>query len=125
MNRYDVDTQALLDLHAECEASSVMQEQEKVMMHIKQQLLNTLPGFQKEEENFSWMAAADHFVCRKAYQTLSTWPGTEELHLQTLDHLSFRFQQVKCMMILLQLYHVNNDCSFIRMLRYSNELQVL
>lgn len=41
---------------------------------------------------FTWLAAADHFVCRDAHQ-IPLIPGSEELAQTAVQHLSYRFQK--------------------------------
>ncbi|KDO35780.1 hypothetical protein SPRG_18914 [Saprolegnia parasitica CBS 223.65] len=59
---------------------------------LKQELVHRLPMFREGGEAFTWMKAADHFICRDAH-ALEYLPETKELAKPTIDHLSLRFQQ--------------------------------
>uniref|UniRef100_K3W775 Histidine acid phosphatase n=1 Tax=Globisporangium ultimum (strain ATCC 200006 / CBS 805.95 / DAOM BR144) TaxID=431595 RepID=K3W775_GLOUD len=58
----------------------------------KAELTRALPMFASGSQPFTWMAAADYFVCRDAHG-VSMIPGTEAHCDASVLHLSFRFHQ--------------------------------
>lgn len=65
---------------------------EHEMMSIKQELTRLFPAVNSGHIPFSWLNAADYFVCRRAYQ-IPYISGTEVHGEATERHLSYRFHQ--------------------------------
>ncbi|CAK4510260.1 unnamed protein product [Aphanomyces euteiches] len=63
-------------------------EREAAMAPIKAELMRLLPMY--STERFTWMNAADYFVCRQAHG-LDYITHTEPFAKETIDHLAFRF----------------------------------
>ncbi|OWZ24685.1 hypothetical protein PHMEG_000208 [Phytophthora megakarya] len=59
---------------------------------IKQELTRLFPAIDSGKVPFTWLTAADYFVCRRAHQAPYI-PGTEVHRDATEKHLGFRFHQ--------------------------------
>ena len=66
---------------------------EHEMAPIKHELVRLFPAVHSGQVPFTWLTAADYFVCRRAHQAPCI-PGTETYADVTERHLGFRFYQV-------------------------------
>ncbi|ETK80546.1 hypothetical protein F441_16191 [Phytophthora nicotianae CJ01A1] len=62
------------------------------MAPIKQELMRLFPAVDSGQVPFTWLTAADYFVCRRSHQ-VPYIPGTEVHGNATERHLGFRFHQ--------------------------------
>ncbi|KAG2769718.1 hypothetical protein PC129_g1012 [Phytophthora cactorum] len=65
---------------------------EHEMAPIKQELTRLFPAVESGQIPFTWLTAADYFVCRRSHQ-VPYIPGTEVHGDATERHLGFRFHQ--------------------------------
>ncbi|CAI5725992.1 unnamed protein product [Peronospora effusa] len=65
---------------------------EHEMAPIKQELMRLFPAIHSGQIPFTWLTAADYFVCRRAHQAPFI-PGTEVHGDVAEKHLAFRFHQ--------------------------------
>ncbi|CAH0477335.1 unnamed protein product [Peronospora belbahrii] len=65
---------------------------EHEMLSIKQKLMRLFPAVNSGQIPFTWLIAADYFVCRRAHQAPFI-PGTEAYSDAAEKHLSYRFHQ--------------------------------
>lgn len=77
-------------LHMEKEDEELV-ERERQLAACQAELRRLMPMFH-DGVPFTWLAAADHFVCRNAHQ-MPLIPGTEEHSQTVVQHLSYRFQK--------------------------------
>jgi hypothetical protein len=68
-------------------------QHEDAMRRVKHELVRAIPMFASGAVPFTWMYAADYFVCRRAHG-VSLVTGTEPHADATVGHLGFRFHQV-------------------------------
>ena len=66
---------------------------EHEMAPIKQELMRLFPAIQSRQIPFTWLTAADYFVCRRAHQAPFI-VGTEAHGDAAEKHLAFRFHKV-------------------------------
>ncbi|KAF0698464.1 Aste57867_10924 [Aphanomyces stellatus] len=91
INAYNDHGPAVARLKAQlADAHTPLAAREAAMAPVKEALMRHLPLFEAHPERFTWMNAADYFVCRRAHG-LPLVPHTEDLADTTIDHLSFRF----------------------------------
>ncbi|KUF88430.1 hypothetical protein AM588_10001814 [Phytophthora nicotianae] len=64
------------------------------MAPIKQELMRLFPAVDSGQVPFTWLTAADYFVCRRSHQ-VPYIPGTEVHGNATERHLGFRFHQMQ------------------------------
>lgn len=85
----------IMELKADLERDNAeFAAREHDMAPVKQELMRLLPAIDSKQIPFSWLTAADYFVCRRAHQTPYI-PGTEVHGDATERHLGFRFHQVR------------------------------
>ncbi|RLN72516.1 hypothetical protein BBJ28_00009480 [Nothophytophthora sp. Chile5] len=85
----------IMDLKKELERDNAeFAAREHEMAPCKQELMRLLPVFDTGKVPFTWMAATDYFVCRRAHQ-VPYIPGTEVHGHATERHLGFRFHQMQ------------------------------
>ncbi|KAI9906598.1 hypothetical protein PsorP6_004139 [Peronosclerospora sorghi] len=85
---------------------------EHEMAPIKEDLMRLFPAVATRRVPFTWITAADYFVCRRAYEAPYI-PGTELHGDATEKHLGFRFHQVWP-------YDEAEQCRVLRLQFYSN-----
>ncbi|KAE8910368.1 hypothetical protein PF002_g1967 [Phytophthora fragariae] len=83
----------IMELKADLERDNAeLAAREYDMAPVKQELTRLFPAVDSGQIPFSWMTAADYFVCRRAHQAPYI-PGTEVHCDVTERHLGFRFHQ--------------------------------
>eukprot|EP00644_Phytophthora_capsici_P002232 jgi/Phyca11/528165/estExt2_fgenesh1_pm.C_PHYCAscaffold_270069 len=92
INTYPVFPE-IMQMKAELERDNVeFAAREHEMIPVKEELSKLFPAVASGQVPFTWLTAADYFVCRRAHQAPYI-PGTEVHGDATEKHLGFRFHQ--------------------------------
>lgn len=124
INTYEVYPEIPLLKAQHAQESLEFQERERSMDVVRGELIQQVPFL--TAENFNWMKAADYFWCRKAHG-IPCIGQTEEYEQLTIQHLSYRFQQLYGNKRILRLvagrlvYSIISSVSRVKGLRYSRK----
>ncbi|OQR93339.1 hypothetical protein ACHHYP_02625 [Achlya hypogyna] len=91
INAYSANGNVIIPMKLQLIADKYAADEAR-MADVKAELIHRLPMFSVGGEEFTWMKAADHFICRHAH-AIEYLPDTAELSQPAINHLALRFQQ--------------------------------
>ncbi|ETW06454.1 hypothetical protein H310_02710 [Aphanomyces invadans] len=93
INAYNANADSIMQLKTHLvEAHAALATREAAMASVQTELRRLLPMFSSGSEAFSWMKAADYYICRHAHG-IPFLRHTEDLAAQTIAHLTYRFHE--------------------------------